>query len=78
MALGGDTVTVATGAGNTVSNEEPVTPPLVAETVVVPEVTAVSKPVTLTVATLEFVDAQVTARSVNTTPFVAFTVALSV
>ena len=76
-ALVGETETVATGAGNTVSDAEPVTPPLEAETVVVPCATAVSEPLVLTVAMPELADVHVTVRSVNTTPFAAFTVALS-
>jgi len=53
-------------------------PPLEAEIVVIPCATAVSKPLVLTVATLELAEVHITERSDNTTPSAALTIALRV
>jgi len=65
----GVTVTVATGAGVIVTVVDPLFPPLVAVITTLPELLALTRPVDETVARLELLVLQLTARSVTTTPF---------
>jgi len=68
LAADGDTVTVLTGTGTTVTVEVPTLPSLVALIVVVPVVSVVTTPLCDTLATAGALDAQVTARPVSTPP----------
>jgi hypothetical protein len=68
VALDGLTVTLATGAGVTVSGAVPVFPSLVAIMLTVPSATAVTTPCAVTVATALLVELQATGRPVNTAP----------
>ena len=74
----GDTLTVATGGGVTVTVAEPSCPSLVATMVTgPPTVTAVTSPVVETVATAVFVDDHVTVRFWRLTPAASRGVAVS-
>ena len=75
--LVGATVTLPTGAAETVSAALPDFASLVAVIVAVPGETAVATPLPDTVATAVLLDAQVTARSVTTTPLASFTTAVN-
>jgi len=75
--VAGATVTVATGAGVTVTVEVPDFPSLVAVIVAVPGAMPVTTPPD-TVATAVLLEVQVTILSVTTTPFASFTVGVSV
>jgi len=70
-------VTVATGAGVTVTAELPLLPSLVAVMVAVPADTAVTSPVLDTVATAALSELHVTSLPVNTLPFAAKVVAVA-
>jgi len=76
--VGGATVTVATGAGVTVTLDVQDFVSLVAVIVVVPGATPVTTPVADTVAAAVLLDVHVTTRSVTTVPLTSFTVATSV
>jgi hypothetical protein len=76
VGVGGDTVTVLTGAGVTVTVAVPLLVSLVAVIVAVPIVTPVTRPVDDTVATVVLLELHVTGRSVTTVPFTSFTTAL--
>jgi len=76
--VGGATLTVATGAGVTVTLDVPDFVSLVAVIVVVPGATPVTTPVADTVAAAVLLDVHVTTRSVTTVPLTSFTVATSV
>ena len=78
VAVDGETVTVATGGGLTVIAAVPVLPSLVAVIVAVPWATAVTTPVTLTVATAVLLDVHVMVRPESTLPFASVVVAVSV
>jgi hypothetical protein len=78
LTVGGETVTVATGTGVTVTVDEPLLPSAVAVIVAVPTATAVTTPDCETVAMFVFSEFQVTGRSVRTVAFMSFTVAPSV
>jgi hypothetical protein len=76
--VGAEIVTVATGAGVTVTAALPVLPSLVAMMLAVPTLTAVTSPVdVLTVATTELSELQVMVRPVRTRPFESSRVALA-
>jgi hypothetical protein len=74
----GETVTLATGAGATVTEAVPLLPSLVAVIVVVPRATALTTPRLLTVAIELLLDTHVTARFGRTFPFASFIIAESV
>jgi hypothetical protein len=74
----GATVTVATGAGVTVTVDVPDLPSLVAVIVAVPGATPVTTPALDTDAAAVLLDVHETVRSVTTIPFTSFTVAASV
>jgi hypothetical protein len=78
LTVEGDTVTVPTGYEITVTVELPLLPSHVAVIVAVPAEAPVTTPVLETVATAVLLEAQVTTRSVTTTPFTFLTVATSV
>jgi len=71
-------VTVATGAGVTVTVAVPDFPSLVALMVAVPGATPLTRPLAETVAMDELLELHETVRSVSVTPFGSFTVALNV
>jgi hypothetical protein len=71
------TVTVATGAGETVIEELPVNPSLVAVIVVVPAATALTNPLALTVAAVPLLELHVTIRPVRIAPFASLVTAVS-
>jgi hypothetical protein len=75
--LGGVTLTEATGTGVTVTVADPLCPSLVAAIVALPGLTAVTKPVALTVATVALSLAQVTTRSVSGFPLASRGIAVS-
>jgi hypothetical protein len=78
LAVGGLTVTVATGAGVTVIDALPVLPSLVAVMFAVPALTAVTRPVVAdTVATAVLSDVQVIERPVRIAPFASRVVAVA-
>jgi hypothetical protein len=74
----GATVTVATGAGVTVTVDVPDLPSLVAVIVAEPGATPVTTPALETVAAAVLLDVHDTVRSVTTVPFTSLTVAASV
>lgn len=78
FAVAGATVTVATGASVTVTDDVPVFPSLVAVMVAVPAATPVTTPLDDTVAIALLLDDQVTTRPVSTLPAKSFVVAVSV
>jgi hypothetical protein len=73
LAVGGETVTVATGAAGggavTVSGVDPVLPPALAMICVVPGESAVTTPALLTVATVGALDDQLTVPVAIAAPF---------
>jgi hypothetical protein len=75
--VAGETATVATGAGVTVTVEVPDFPSLVAVIVAVPGATPVTTPLD-TVAAAVLLEVHVTILSVTTIPFTSFTVGVSV
>jgi hypothetical protein len=80
LLVAGDTVTVATGAGDgaaTVTLAVPLIPSLDAVIMAAPIATAVTIPLDETVATLVFEDDHVTARPVSTVPLASSVVAVS-
>src|SRR5689334_7000669 len=77
LAVGGVTVTEATGTDVTVIPEVPLRPSLVAVMVAVPATFAVTRPVLLTVATPVVFEDQVTGRPVKMLPFASLRVAVS-
>jgi hypothetical protein len=77
FAVAGETVTLPTGAGVTVTIVDPGTPSLIAVIVALPGATAVTTPVAETVAATGLFDDHVTTRSVTTVPFTSRTMALS-
>jgi hypothetical protein len=77
VADDGATVTLATGAGVTVTDVVPDFPSLVAVMVTIPGATPVTMPVGETTACVVLLDDHVTGRSVRPLPFTSRTVALS-
>jgi hypothetical protein len=78
FAVAGLTVTVATGAGaGTVIEDVPVCVSLVAVIVAVPALTAVTRPVELTVDTEDALELHMTVRPVRTVPLESLVVAVS-
>src|SRR6267378_4664679 len=78
LALGGVTVTEATGTAVTVTLAEPLCPSLVAVIVTGPPAAApVTSPVPLTLAIVVLLDCQVITRPANGLPFASFGVAVS-
>jgi hypothetical protein len=75
--VGADTVNVTTGASDTVIEEVPVFPSLVAVIVAVPAPAVVTKPVALTVAAAVLPEVQVTSRPVRTFPLTSLVTAVS-
>jgi hypothetical protein len=75
--VGAATVTDATGARETVMDDVPDFPSLVAVIVVLPTATAVTKPFASTVAAAGLLDDHVTVRPVSTEPFPSLSVAAS-
>jgi hypothetical protein len=75
VALGGLTVTIATGAWVTVSSALPIFPSLVATMFAVPTVTALTTPCAETVATNVLLELHDTARPVSTAPFASSVIA---
>jgi hypothetical protein len=71
-----ETLTVATGAGETETDADPTTASTVALILVLPGETARTRPVDDTTATVLFADRHSTARSVNTAPVLSRTVAV--
>jgi hypothetical protein len=78
VAVGGLTVTVATGASVTVTVVDPVLPSLVAVIVAVPGLTPVTTPLVETVATPDALVVHVTVRPVSVLPLASLRVAVSV
>jgi hypothetical protein len=70
-------LTLAAGASLTVTTAVPTLPSLVAVIVLVPALTPLTSPVTLTLATAALVDDQTTAWSLITLPFASFSVAIA-
>jgi len=77
LADAGSTLTVATGAGVTVSAALPLLPPLVAVMLTEPALTAVTSPVVETVATAVLSELQVIAGPVKTPPAASRRVAVA-
>jgi hypothetical protein len=77
LADGGDTLTTATGTGDTVTAAAPVTPSTVAEIVALPAATAVTIPVAETLATAVFDEIHVTGRPIRTFPAASRALAVS-
>jgi hypothetical protein len=77
FAVPGVTVTVATGASDTVSEEVPLCPSLVAVIVVLPAATAVTKPLASTVAAAVLLETHVTTLPVSTLSFASFVTAVN-
>jgi hypothetical protein len=77
LAVGGLTITVATGAGVTVSVALPLLPSLVPVMFAVPTVTAVTSPSLETVATAILSELQAMLRSVSTPPLASLSVAVA-
>jgi len=75
--VGAERATVATGASDTMIDEVPVCPSLVAVIVAVPAATAVTKPPVLTVAVAVLLELHVTARPTRTFPPASFVTAVS-
>jgi hypothetical protein len=71
------TLTDATGTGETVTEEEPLWPSLVAVIVAEPGVTAVTNPLCETVAKAVLLELQVTIRPVSTLSWASFKVTFS-
>ena len=70
-------MTEATGASETVIDEVPLFPSLLAVMVVVPAATAVTRPLASTVAAALLLELHVTTRPVSTFPFASFATAAS-
>jgi len=77
VAVAGVTVTDPTGIGTIVTEAVPDFPSLVAVIVAVPNVTPVTTPALVTVATAVLLDVHVTTRPVSTVPLASFSVAAS-
>jgi hypothetical protein len=77
LADEGDTLTAATGTGETVTAAAPVTPSTVAEIVAFPAATAVTIPVAETLATAVFDEIHVTGRPIRTFPAASRALAVS-
>src|ERR1035437_476688 len=77
VEVAGETVTLATGGGDTVMVEVPVFVSLVAVIVAVPGATAVTSPLALTVALVASDVAHVTARPESVLPLASSVVAVS-
>ena len=77
LAVAGATVTVATGALDTVTSDVPFTPSLVAVIVAVPAVTPVTRPLLLFTVAADALELHTTVRPVNGLPPASFSVAVS-
>src|SRR5205823_4863095 len=77
LAVAGATVTVATGALDTVTSDVPFTPSLVAAIVAVPAVTPVTRPLPLFTVAADALELHTTVRPVSVLPPASFSVAVS-